>query len=208
MAPSAVSLSCPASNGAQFVAGSSTFTIKCGIDYMGGDMGVAQTSTFEDCLNTCASTANCVDVAYVGPNCYMKNFVTSANQNDNVWGAILTTAEQAAANRISCNGNKSDGSVYTAPSGAQFVIACGTDYFGGDMGNLYAETMEVCLDACDHTSGCIDVAYAGKYCYLKNSLQPGQANGGVWGAKKMESAATTSVTTTTDVATPTATTTA
>lgn len=204
MAPTAPSsLSCPGSNGLQYTTGTSTFTIKCSTDYYGGDMGLTQTSTFEDCLSTCASTTNCIDIAYVAPNCYMKSTVTTANTNNAVWGAILTTAEQAAANRITCDNNKSDGTVYTAPSGVQFVIACGTDYFGGDMGSLYAETMEACLNACDATSGCIDVAYAGKYCYLKNSLEPGQANAGVWGAKRMGSAASSSssvmtVTTTTN----------
>lgn len=52
--------------------------------------------------------------------------------------------------------------------------------------------MELCLNACDSTSGCIDVAYAGKYCYLKNSLTPGQSNSGVWGAKLVSNAGTTS----------------
>lgn len=202
MAPTATSLSCPANDGAQFTTpNSQIFNIKCFTDYAGGDMGVTQTTTFEDCMTSCATTTNCVDVAYVSPNCYMKSLVTSPQSNGAVWGAILASAETAANNRISCVNNKSDGTVYTAPSGAQFTIECGVDYFGGDMGNLYAETMEICLDACDDASGCVDVAYAGKYCYLKHSLEPGQSNGGVWGARKLSSdAAVTSTTTTTVIA--------
>lgn len=38
MAPTSAALSCPASNGTQYVAGGATFTIHCGTDYFGGDL--------------------------------------------------------------------------------------------------------------------------------------------------------------------------
>jgi len=49
-----------------------TFEIQCFKGYFGGDIGAANTQSFEECLEVCGTTSGCVDVSYVNGNCYMK----------------------------------------------------------------------------------------------------------------------------------------
>jgi PAN domain len=183
-----VEVSCPDSDGTQFSVGAAVFNIHCGTDYYGGDLARVDAATFGDCLASCASTMGCIDVAYNGNSCYMKSSLNTARQNSNVWGAVLASAEQSAAQQMTCPTN--DGATYTAKSGDQFLIQCGADYYGGDLSSLWAETFEDCLEACDTTSGCLDVAYHHPgYCYLKNTLTAPQQNSDVWGAKKLSAPA-------------------
>ncbi|KAK3676513.1 hypothetical protein LTR78_003789 [Recurvomyces mirabilis] len=176
-------VSCPGSDGQQFTVGAATFNIHCGTDYYGGDLSRVTSDTFEDCMTSCASTIGCIDVAYNGKNCYLKNSLQSPRSDSNVWGAVLASAEKgAAASTLSCPA--SNGASYTASSGAQFTVQCGVDYYGGDMGSAYVDTFAECLEVCDSTQGCLDVALHGHYCYLKNSVTSPQQNSDVWGAIK------------------------
>ncbi|KIV85057.1 hypothetical protein PV11_00793 [Exophiala sideris] len=128
---SATALSCTnsASNGQTY----DGFVVQCGIDYIGGDIGMAWTSTFESCIDTCAATSGCIDVSYVGGACYMKNAIGNGYNTNSVWGAKKATTTTTAA--LSCptaNGQSYDG----------FTIACGIDYWGGDLSSLWSGTLE------------------------------------------------------------------
>lgn len=186
MSQASSSISCPSSDGTQFTASGAVFNIHCGRDYYGGDIGLVQTDTFAECLTACATTNGCVDVAYNGQNCYMKNQLTSSQQNNNVWGAVLASVEQALDNEVTCDNGKDNNVVYTAASGDSFVISCATDYYGGDLSSLWTNTFQDCIDACDKTSGCTSVSSHGNYCYLKNGQTSASSNSAVSAAKKLD----------------------
>ncbi|KIW21646.1 hypothetical protein PV08_02226 [Exophiala spinifera] len=159
--PVASSLSCvdDASDGQSY----NGFVVQCGIDYNGNDMGLAWTSTFEDCIDTCASTSGCVDVSYSGTACYMKSGIGVYTING-VWGAV-----KAATSTLTCP--SADGQVYDG-----FTIACGIDHVGGDLSNFYAGSLNSCLDTCSTTADCLGVAYAAPYCYMKSTINEPSSN--------------------------------
>ena len=181
-----------ASDGKVYTAPSGAqFTIACGTDYYGGDMGLVQTETFTQCLDACASATGCVDVAYNGNFCYLKNKINEARSDSNVWGAKLVNAPIGPASDLTCENGHSDGKTFTAPSGTQFTIECGVDYYGGDLSSQYAETFDDCVKTCDSTSGCIDVAYSNKFCYLKNFVTAPRSDANVWSAKAVNAKSAT-----------------
>jgi len=186
------SLSCPTNDGQVY----NGFTIHCNTDYAGGDMGFVSASTLESCINTCSSTAGCVDASYTGSICYLKNTVTAGVSSNGIIGfqkvgavsasttgsgtfasnATTTATASATATGLSCPG--SDQKTYQG-----FTIYCATDFFGGDMGNQYMPTLEGCISLCASTSGCVDISYANNICYLKNTLESSVSNSAVIGAK-------------------------
>ncbi|KAF2634030.1 hypothetical protein P280DRAFT_512188 [Massarina eburnea CBS 473.64] len=88
-APSAApSLTCPSANATSFTGScGSQWNIECGIDRDNHDLTVKSASTFNECMNICDATSSCVDVSYLGTNCYLKSGIGNANANSNVWGA-------------------------------------------------------------------------------------------------------------------------
>jgi hypothetical protein len=65
--PTSTALSCEdnRSDGVTYTASKGHFRIICGKEYPGGDLTSTSTSTFEDCIETCATNAHCIDVSYV-----------------------------------------------------------------------------------------------------------------------------------------------
>lgn len=105
-----------------------------------------------------------------------------------VHGAALPQSLTVPSDAPSCLG-LAQGTTFTWPTNTEdassiFQITCGTDYWGGDLRSLQADTFQDCLAACKAESQCVSVAYGGTSCYLKNALTPGQSNSGVWSAKK------------------------
>jgi hypothetical protein len=62
-----------------------SYTVECGVDYWGGDLSSAQTSTFEACMDTCDTTTGCLDVSYSSGTCYMKSVLNTASTASWVW---------------------------------------------------------------------------------------------------------------------------
>lgn len=64
-----------------------------------------------------------------------------------------------------------------------FVIACGYDYYGGDMSYVAARDAAICLNACALQGNCVAISYVEttQTCYLKNNLQSGVTNPNVIG---------------------------
>ncbi|KAB2579092.1 WSC domain-containing protein [Lasiodiplodia theobromae] len=88
-------LSCPTSDGQTFTAPrGQLFTIECGTDHFGGDMGApTYPGSFAACVSQCDATDGCVDVAYIsnGP-CYLKSTLGASIANPNIWGAKLAAS--------------------------------------------------------------------------------------------------------------------
>ncbi|KAH6633380.1 hypothetical protein C7974DRAFT_170427 [Boeremia exigua] len=198
-----------ASNGEIFTAKNADWEIVCGKDYVGGDMGASWPASFEECINDCDTVQGCVDVSFVWPNaCYKKNKLNAVIDNASVWTARkkvaassdpTNTQPQAPSGKdITCQDKASDGVKYTSKKG-NFLIECGVDHYGGDMGSSNAETFAACIEDCAATDGCVDVSYVYGTCYKKNALNEGGAAGHVWSAKLIaESTGNTGTSTSTD----------
>ncbi|KAF2812620.1 uncharacterized protein BDZ99DRAFT_558824, partial [Mytilinidion resinicola] len=167
-------VSCPDSDGQTVNVGTSSFAITCDYDYYGNDFGVSWVSSFEECLATCDSTTGCVAVSYNGGACYPKSSIAGGETATGVW---------AAKKVISCP--DSDGTTYTATDGTVFTIECSIDRYGNDLATTWESNLENCIEACEATSGCVDVSYipgSPGPCYLKSTAGAAQANADVWGA--------------------------
>ncbi|EOD43076.1 putative Apple protein [Neofusicoccum parvum UCRNP2] len=183
-------LSCwdKASDGDVFQATNSQWDIICGTDYAGGDMGMSWVDSFEACVRDCDTTSGCVDVSFVWPNaCYKKSTLNSAVSVESVWTAKKKTSgstgtSTSTSTPLSCENSASNGVRYTSTKGT-FLIECGLDYAGGDMGSSSVNSFEACIEDCASTSGCIDVSYVYGACYKKNVLNTPVSLSHVWSAK-------------------------
>ncbi|KAF2152260.1 carbohydrate esterase family 1 protein [Myriangium duriaei CBS 260.36] len=107
--------------------------------------------------------------------------------------STTTTAAAAPTTTVTCPAG--NGTIYTAASGATFLIECGIDHQAGDMGSTSVSSFAQCIEACANTAGCVDVSLSGAACYMKKSLGLAIANSGIKGAKLVtgvSAAATTS----------------
>lgn len=116
-----------------------------------------------------------------------------------------TTSPAAASATVNCP--SSNGTTYTAASGASFLIECGVDHYAGDLTAVYGVTFGGCIEACATTTGCVDVALSGTACYMKSSVGAAVSNAGIFGAKLISgpSSSTTTSATTTSAASTTST---
>lgn len=142
------------------------------------DIRTAQTETIEECISLCDSTRDCNDVSYVHGHCYMKhvNNVEPLVSAGHVW-----TAHQ---NKLTCIEGVASKETFVTPSGREYQIYCGTDFAGGDIGDVSVSSFEACLEACDAASdkGCVTVAYNNGLCYFKDRLRTRISRPHVWGA--------------------------
>lgn len=152
--------------------GGNQYAIICGREYPGGDLKGVEAETFEDCVEACDAVEGCIDVSYVAPACYLKSSLTTLQDAGYVSTALFIgrPAVPDPVVPLSCVDNKDNGTHYASPAGNEYVVLCGVDYFGGDMNMVYTDTFEKCIDSCDKNDGCIDVAYSGTACYMKNQL--------------------------------------
>ncbi|KAF9700726.1 hypothetical protein EKO04_001397 [Ascochyta lentis] len=191
-----------ASNGQTFTAKNAEWEVLCGKDYAGGDMSASSAASFEECINDCDTTQGCVDVSFVWPNsCYKKNKLTTAVDNGSVWTARKkvtastggtstdtknTDTKTPATQDVTCQDKASDGVKYTSKKGT-FLVECGFDHYGGDMGSSSKDTFAACIEDCAATEGCVDISYVWGTCYKKNTLNDGGPAGHVWSAKLITS---------------------
>ncbi|KAF1348638.1 hypothetical protein BDV97DRAFT_399202 [Delphinella strobiligena] len=157
-----------ASNGTTYQATSGQYEISCGVDYAGGDKGMAWTTSFGACIQTCDSTAGCIDVSYVNGACYMKSTLGSPSSNSGVWTATSTTSRMDTL----CINGAYDGTEYETSNNATFEIQCGKEMDGGILSTVAATSFEACMDTCSTTDTCVAVSYTTGYCYLKNTIVP------------------------------------
>lgn len=100
-----------------------------------------------------------------------------------MWTAVRVDA-QPFVYGITCENNKDDTKTYKAKNGGSYTIACGIDHWGGDLSSVQTSTFEACMDACDATTGCIDVSYSSGSCYMKNVLNTASSASWVWTGRK------------------------
>ncbi|KAK7562923.1 WSC domain-containing protein [Phyllosticta citricarpa] len=204
-------LSCPAANGIVYnTTMGSGFMIECYTDRYAGDMGSTTTASFEDCIAACDAASGCVDVSYVFGACYLKSSAGAPQTSNNVLGARLvarngtyvasatstvafasnaaatsalsTSSAVASASPITCPSG--DGSIYTAANNKTFIIECGVDHAGGDLGApTYPYDFGICINQCASTPGCVDVSFNGGPCYMKSGVGAAVSNAGIWGAR-------------------------
>ncbi|QDS77917.1 hypothetical protein FKW77_000958 [Venturia effusa] len=172
------------------------YQVLCSQDSYGGDISGAASSSLAACLNTCDQTTGCIDVSYTGGNCWLKSSISGFYANTNVISgkkvvsSATTTTTTTASNTtsLSCTNNASNGTTYKAASGGSYLIRCQTDHYGGDIGSRTTTSLSDCVDACDATSGCVDISFlsASPNCWLKGSpLAVGYANANVTSAEKL-----------------------
>ncbi|KAK3314415.1 hypothetical protein B0H66DRAFT_595135 [Apodospora peruviana] len=168
--------------------GVNEYDILCGIDYAGADIGAAHANSFEHCIEMCDETEGCIVVSYGGGlgggGCWMKNKLNTANPNGGIWTARSRNLPEPP---VSCEDNRSNGTMYTSATGGEFLVLCGVDHGGGDMGVQDIKTFAGCMDKCDSTPGCVDVSYVGTACYLKSQLGPLNHAGHVWTGRRVSS---------------------
>jgi hypothetical protein len=99
----------------------------------------------------------------------------------------LCPAGAAQLSTLSCP--SADSTCYTSTTGDVYSIACGTDYYGGDLFMQWTGSLNKCLEACSSTAGCIDVSWvpsnpvSNSPCWMKNTLTGGVKTDGIWAAK-------------------------
>ncbi|KAF2239089.1 WSC-domain-containing protein [Viridothelium virens] len=106
---------------------------------------------------------------------------TTSGSSTSGTGTSTSTSATSTASAVSCPASNS--TTYTAPNGDQFVIECGIDHVGGDLGVNTTNTFQDCINACSTISGCVDVSLSGVACYLKSTLTSGSANANIYGAR-------------------------
>jgi hypothetical protein len=90
-----------------------SFIIECGVDYGGNDLSAVDSASFTACMDTCDSTAGCVDVSYVWGRCYMKSAAETSSAAGYVWTGRRTTAGPSDSEIVSAL-SKDGGSFCTA----------------------------------------------------------------------------------------------
>ena len=129
-AAGSVSVSCPKSNGTTYTASNGDeFVIECKFDRTGGDLEMKYTNTFQDCIDLCSSTTNCVDISYSGTACYMKD-VLKDGHSAGCSGARLVppTGSQAPSSKTSSSVASGAASSYStaSPTSASSSTAAGS----------------------------------------------------------------------------------
>lgn len=173
-----------------------SYQVLCSQDSYGGDISGGPSPSLSACMNTCDQTTGCVDVSYTGGNCWLKSSISGFYLNTNVISgkkitapiATVSTATNTTATSLSCTNNASNGTVYKATNGGSYTVRCQTDRYGGDIGFRTTTSLATCVDACDATSGCVDVSFVGgtPNCWLKGApLAVAYANPNVTSAEKI-----------------------
>ncbi|KAH6644082.1 hypothetical protein C7974DRAFT_14111 [Boeremia exigua] len=174
---------CPTDDKCSQTSNGATLQVNCGVDYFGGDLQRAETTTLAGCINACAATAGCVAASFVSQNCYLKSTLKPGLPNANVVGIIVTNrgasttpapTDSTCPASFTCPAN--NGCTYSDGS-RTFKLSCGTDFYGGDIGIQTAESLKACTVACAANAQCVAASFVGGSkpgpCYLKGTKNPG-----------------------------------
>ncbi|KAK4103933.1 hypothetical protein N658DRAFT_521765 [Parathielavia hyrcaniae] len=176
------------SDGSVYDSAAASYDILCGVDYAGGDVA-AQTgiASFEECIELCDATSDCIDVSYApSGTCWMKSTLGTPAPNGGIWTA------RNRITQITCEDNKSNGTIYDAAEGVSFQVLCGIDYAGGDLAATSETSFFSCMNRCGATEGCVDVSFVAPSCYMKSSITTAYVRGHVWTGKKVPKPVTSS----------------
>jgi len=180
-------LSCPTSDLSLYTASGVSYSIECGTNHNGNDIGWSYTGSFESCLAACSTTASCISVAYVSSSgfCYMKNSLGTVSSADPVvWSARLIVGLPA----VSPVCPTAHGSVY-AISGRNVMVECYTDRSAQDIGPVPASDFNSCLQSCAADTACLAATFVPGtgWCWKKSSRgNPHAGNSGVLGLRTID----------------------
>lgn len=76
------------------------YIVECGVDYVGGDLKSIESTTFQSCMDTCDTTAGCIDVSWVWGKCYMKNALNSKVSLGYVWAGRRTSGPVSSSTTV------------------------------------------------------------------------------------------------------------
>jgi len=119
-----------------------------------------QNFTLTNATSTPSSTKATASATSSGSSASTKSSVTTTTASP------VPTAISAAAPSCPASSN----TIWTAFNGATFLVECGIDHAGGDMGMVYVNNLAGCLNSCANTTGCVDVSLSGQACYMKKVL--------------------------------------
>lgn len=129
----------------------------CGQDRPGGDYKAVYTGSVDGCIGACSSDSKCATAQYSLSNgyCYLKTTLHDFSAQLNVDSIDC------------CPGPKTIGS-------KTCTTTCGIDRPGGDIGAVYAGSVDACISACASSAECKTANYSleNGYCYLKNASNP------------------------------------
>lgn len=106
---------------------------------------------------------------------------------------ISTTSSTAATPTVSISCPDDNGTVYTALNGAMFMLECYLDRQGGDLAMGYVSSYADACEQCSTTADCKALSWLpgiGNPNYMKDAINAGITSSGVWGARLLSSAAT------------------
>ncbi|KAF4304114.1 wsc-domain-containing protein [Botryosphaeria dothidea] len=157
-------------NCASFCAGYTYFGVEYGAEcYCGNTVACSSVSSLAtNCTMTCAgnSTEYCGNGGYLnmyalpsatGPSACPSSTSTSITATTTLGvSSSVTTSASTSATALACPA--ANGITYTTKNNKNYLIECYTDHYAGDMLTVSASTLELCIDACDANTGCVDVA--------------------------------------------------
>lgn len=117
---------CPGSNSTTYISNGVTFLIECGIDHQGGDMSSLAVNSFQQCIDVCAKTNGCINVALSGAACYLKNMVGAAVYNG-VFGARVVSDPSMTSSVVSLSTTLRSSSSSSSNSSVASSTAKGSD---------------------------------------------------------------------------------
>ncbi|OCK92358.1 uncharacterized protein K441DRAFT_570620 [Cenococcum geophilum 1.58] len=179
--------SCPYNNNAIYAepTDGQHYLVQCGVDRGGGDYNTSTTpQSLTDCINLCDQNPVCVSAAWVhGGTCYLKDTHQTPSTNGNVDSADCidcpppspTSKTSATATPTSIQCPAQNQTFYTNPdNGGIYRIDCGIDRSGGAISNPYTNDLNMCIQTCSNTTGCLQVVWVlgspQGPCYMKNSV--------------------------------------
>ncbi|KAF2709555.1 hypothetical protein K504DRAFT_491027 [Pleomassaria siparia CBS 279.74] len=158
----------------------------CYTNLAGGDMVVAQTNDFTECVNACSVTPGCVGISYTSGFCYLKESQQPPVVNPVVAAAWITGSANAATptsnaysacpSTITCPEN--DSCSWMSTNGRLLTIRCNRDFYGGDAISRTAGSLADCVGLCLNLDvPCVAVSYdsfqdgnSGGLCFLKSQM--------------------------------------
>ncbi|TKX25869.1 PAN domain-containing protein 4 [Elsinoe australis] len=85
-----------------------------------------------------------------------------------------------------------NGNLYTAANNRQYVVQCGVDHAGGNIGMAYVSSFQECIERCAANAKCVTVSLSGAACYLKDNVGMAMDNT-VWSAREVSAADASSI---------------
>lgn len=127
-----------------------------GVDYYGDDLLQIPESKSIDCVQHCLSNPECFYFTYVYGNCYLKHAAGRVRRRN-------PTALSAVCIEMNSGGNISS----TNGSGS-CVIEYKVDYFGDDIVDQKANTVEECVEQCTEMEACTHFSFVYGKCFFKH----------------------------------------